>query len=80
MNGLGKSFRKKSDPKYCKTVNNQSKITTCEQKSLARKRNFVPTQYSHSNLKLERKNFKPQSHTLFRSTSCFGVTKITTPI
>ena len=31
-------------------------------------------------LNLERKNFTPQNHSLFRSISCFGVTKITTPI
>ena len=47
--------------------------------SLARKRIFVQTQFSHSTLKLER-NFTPQNHSLFRSTSCFGVTKFTTPI
>ena len=35
---------------------------------------------SHSTLKLERKNFTPQNSLLFRSISCFGVTKITTPI
>ena len=28
----------------------------------------------------EKANFTPQNHLLFRSTSCFGVTKITTPI
>ena len=48
-------------------------------KPLARKRIFVQTPFSHSTLNLEQ-NFTPQNHSLFRSTSCFGVTKITTPI
>ena len=75
MNGLEKPFRKKSDPKNRKNSKNQSEIAACEQKPLARKRIFVQTPFSHSTLNLEQKNF-----TLFRSTSCFGVTKITTPI
>ena len=35
--------------------------------------------FSHFTLNLERKNFM-QNHSLLRSTSCFGVAKITTPI
>ena len=80
MNGLEKPFRKKSDPKNRKNSKNQSEIAACEQKPLARKRIFVQTPFSHSTLNLEQKNFTPQNHSLFRSTSCFGVTKITTPI
>ena len=77
MNGLGKLFRKKeSDTKHQKN----SEIAACEQKPLAIKRIFVQTPLSHSTLKLERKNFRPQNPLLFRSTSCFGVTKFTTPI
>ena len=49
--------------------------TACE--PLARKLIFVQIPFSHSTLKLERKNFTPQNHSLFRSTSRFGVTKIT---
>ena len=49
-------------------------------KKLARKRIFGQTPFSHSTLNLEQKHFTPQNHSLFRSTSCFGVTKITTPI
>ena len=41
-------------------------------KPLAIKRIFVQTLFSHSALKLERKSFTPQNHSLFRSTSCFG--------
>ena len=81
MNGLEKPFRKKSDPKNRKNSKNQSKIAACEQKKpLPIKRIFVQTPYSHSTLKLERKNLTPQNHSLFRSISCFGMTKITTPI
>ena len=75
MNGLGKPFRKKSDPKNRKHYKNQSEIAACEQKFTSEKANFCS-----NTLNLERKNFTPQNHSLFRSTSCFGVTKITTPI
>ena len=63
-----------------KNSKNQSEIAACEQKPLARKRIFVQTPFSHSTLNLEQKYFTPQNHSIFRSTSCFGVTKITTPI
>ena len=57
------------------------KLPHVNKKPLGRKRTFVPTPFSHSALNLEQKNFTPQkNHSLFRSTSCFGVTKITTPI
>ena len=72
-------LEKKSDRKNRKNCKNQSEIAACE-KPLARKRIFVQTPFSHCTLKLERKTFTPQNHSLFRSTSCFGVTKITTPI
>ena len=45
-----------------------------------RKRIFVQKPFSHSTLKIERNRFTPQNHSIFRSISCFGVTKITTPI
>ena len=80
MNGLGKPFQKKSDPKNRKNCKNQSEIAVCEQKTTSEKAIFVQTPFSHSTLNLERKNFTPQNHSLFRSISCFGVTKITTPI
>ena len=81
MNGLEKPFRKKSDPKNRKkkTVKNQVKLPHVNKKPLPIKRIFVQTPYSHSTLNLEQKNFTPQNQSLFRSTSCFGVTKITTP-
>ena len=80
MNGLENPFRKKSDPKNRKTVKIKVKLPHVNKKPLARKLIFVQTPFSHSTLKLERKNFTPQNHSLFRSISCFGVTKITTPI
>ena len=77
----GKSIQKKiQSKKLKKTVKPKVKLPRVNKKPLARKRIFVQTPFSHSTLKLERKNFTPQYHSLFRSTSCFGVTKITTPI
>ena len=40
MNGLGKLFRKKSDPKNRKHCKNQSEIAACEQKTTSEKANF----------------------------------------
>ena len=45
-------------------------------KPLAWQRIFVQTSFSHTTLNLARKNVTPQNHSLFRSTSCFGVIKI----
>ena len=81
MNRLGKPFRKKSDPKNRKkTVKTKVKLPHVNKKPLKRKRIVVQTPFSHSTLNLEQKNFTPQNHSLFRSISCFGGTKITTPI
>ena len=80
MNGLEKPFRKIFNPKVEKTVKIKVKLPLVNKKPLPIKRIFIQTQYSHSTLKLERKNFTPQNHWPFRSISCFGVTKITTPI
>ena len=40
LNGLGKPFRKKSDPKNRKNSKNQSEIAACEQKTTTEKPNF----------------------------------------
>ena len=72
MDGLRKPFRNKSDPKNRKNNKNQCEIAECEQKTTSEKAKFVQTPFSHSTLKLERKNFRPQNHSLFRFTSCFG--------
>ena len=69
VNGLGKPV-----------VKIRVKLLHVNKKPLPRNRIFVKTPFSHSTLKLERKKFTSQNHSLFRSISCFGVTKITTPI
>ena len=72
MNGLGKPFRKKSNPKNRKNCKNQSEIAACEQKPLARKQNFVQTPVFSLYLKFRAKKFhaaKPLAfslHFLFR--------------
>ena len=60
-------------------IKEKLKLPHVNKKPLARKRIFVQTSYSHSNLKIEWKNFTTQNHSLFRSIFCFGVTKSTTP-
>ena len=67
-------------PKIEKTVKIRVKLPHVNKKPLPRNQIFVQTPFSHSTLKLERKKFTTQNHSLFRSISCFGVTKITTPI
>ena len=79
MNGMGKPF-KKINLLNRKNSKNQKEIAACEQKTTSEKAIFVQTPFSHSTLKLERKNFTAEKHSLFHFTSCFGVTKITTPI
>ena len=63
-----------------KTVKIRVKLPHVNKKPPPRNRIFVQTPFSHSTLKLEREKFTPQNHSLFRSISCFGVTKITPPI
>ena len=80
VNGLGKLFRKKSDPKNRKNSKNQSEIAACEQKTTTEKPIFCSNAVFSLYFKIRAKKFTPQNHSLFRSISCFGVTKITTPI
>ena len=80
MNGLEKPLEKNPIQKIEKTVKIKVKLPHVNKKPLARKRIFVQTPFPHSTLNLGQKNFTPQNHSLFRSISCFGVTKITTPI
>ena len=75
-----KTFRKSDPKKEKKQVKIKMKLPHANKKSLARKRNFVQTPFSHSTLKSKQKNFTPQNQLLFRFTSFFGVTKIATPI
>ena len=78
VNDRENHLEKKSGPKNRKTVKIRVKLPHVNKKPLPRNRIFVQTPFSHSTLKLERKKFTPQNHSLFRSISCFGVTKITT--
>ena len=81
VNGLGKPFRKKSDPKNRKNSKHQSEIAACEQKTTTEKPNFCSDTIFALYFKIKaQKKLTPQNHSLFRSISCFGVTKITTPI
>ena len=73
-----KHLEKNLIQKIGKTVKIKVKLPHVNKKPLARRRIFVQTPFSHSTLNLERKNSTPQNHSLFRSVSCFGVTKITT--
>ena len=77
---LENHLEKNSVKKLKKTVKCKVKLPYVNKKTTNEKKNFcVQTSFSHSTVKLERKNFTPQNHSLFRSNSCFGVTKITTP-
>ena len=74
---IGKTIQKKNPiQKIEKTVKIRVKLPHVNKKPLPRNRTFVQTLFSHSTLKLKRKKFTPQTHLLFRSNSCFGVTKI----
>ena len=72
MNGLEKSFRKKSDPKNRKNRNNQSEIAACEQKTTIDKANFCSNTVFSLYFKIRAKKFhaaKPLAfslHFLFR--------------
>ena len=81
MKRLRQLLRKKFYRKNRKNSKNQSEIAASEQRTTSEKANFfVQTPLSHSTLKIEQKTFTSENHSLFRSTSCFGVSKITTPI
>ena len=80
MNGLGKPFRKNPIQKIEKKGKNPSEIAACGQKTTSEKANFCSNAVFSLYFKIKAKKFTPQKHSLFRSTSCLGVTIITTPI
>ena len=80
MNGFGKSFRKKSDPKNRKNCKNQSEIDACEQKTTSEKANVRSNTVFLLYFKFRAKKIHAVKPLTFLLTSCFGVTKITTPI
>ena len=62
---IGKTIQKKNPiQKIEKTVKNQSEIAACEQKTTTEKPNFCSNTVFSLTLKLERKSFKPQNHSL----------------
>ena len=65
VNGLGNHLEKNPIQKIEKTVKIRVKLPHVNKKSLPRNRIFVQTPFSHSTLKLERKKFTPQNHSLF---------------
>ena len=76
---IGKTIYKKNPiQKIEKTVKIRVKLPHVNRKPLPRNRIFVQTPFSQSTLKLELKIFTPQNHSLFRSNSCFSVTKSAT--
>ena len=57
MNGLGKPFRKKSDPKNRKNNKNQSEIAACEQKTTRERANFCSNIFFSLYFKIRAKKF-----------------------
>ena len=67
MNGLGKQFRKTSNPKNWKTVKIKVRLPHVNKKPIARNRTFVQRAFSHSTLKLEEKISRQKTTRFFRS-------------
>ena len=57
MNGLGKPFRKKSDPKNRKNSKNQNEIAACEQQNTSEKANFCSNTVFSLYFKIRAKKF-----------------------
>ena len=72
---IGKITQKIRSKNWKKTVKIKVKLPHVNKKPWARKQIFVQTPFSHSTLKLQRKNFTPQNHSLFCSIFRSGVTK-----
>ena len=73
----GNHLEKTSDQNK-KNSKNQSEIAACEQKNTNEKANLYSNTVFSLYCKIRAKNVTPQNHSFFRSTSCFGVTKILT--
>ena len=58
----------------------QSEIAAYEQKTTNKRSNFCSNTVFSLYFKIRAKKFTPQDHSLFRSISCFGVTKSNDPI
>ena len=79
MNGLGKPFRKNSDPKNRKKSKNQSEIAACEQKTTSKKTNFCSNANFSLYFKFRAKKFYAAKPLAFSLHFLF-LTKITSPI
>ena len=79
---IGKTIQKKNPiQKIEKTVKIRVKLPHVNKKTTTEKPNFCSNTVFSLYFKIRAKEkFTPQNHSLFRSSSCFGVTKITTPI
>ena len=80
MNGLENHLEINSTQKTEKTVKTKVKLPHVNKKPIAGKRIFCSTTAFLLFFKIRAKKVTPQNHALFRFISCFGVTKITTPI
>ena len=76
----GNRLEKKPIRKIEKNSKNQSEIAACEQKTTTEKPNFCSNTVFSLYFKIRAEKFHAAKPLAFRSTSCFGVTKITTPI
>ena len=72
-------LEKKSIQKIEKIVKIKSEIAACAQKTTSEKANFCSNTIFSLHFKIRAKKFHAAKPLDFRSTSCFGVTKITTP-
>ena len=78
---IGKTLEKKSDPKNRKNSKNQSEIAAHVNKKItSEKANFCSNIVFSLYFKIRAKKFHAAKPLAFCSISCFGVTKITTPI
>ena len=79
---IGKTLKKKILSTKLRNIKNQSEIAACEQqqKPTREKANFCSNTVFSLYFKNKSENLRRKKKPLFRSTSCFGVTKITTPI
>ena len=66
--------------KIKKNSKNQDKMAACEQKAASEKPNFCSNTIFSLYFKIRAKKFHALNHSFLQSTSCFGVTKIATPI
>ena len=73
-------LEKKTDPKNRKNSKSQSEIAACEQKTTSEKANLFSNIVFSLYFKFGAEKFHAAKPLAFSSTSCFGVTKITTPI